>query len=76
MIHAVGPDFNMEGAHIGLVHDAYTAALREAKACGATVLYFALLSAGLYRGSQSLDEVIGAGIAAITSQLQDECTAS
>jgi O-acetyl-ADP-ribose deacetylase (regulator of RNase III) len=71
VIHAVGPNYNdyddlddLTPVH-NLLKSAYTAALDRAVEHKIQSVAFSLLSAGLYRGSQPLEDVLALGVTAI-----------
>ena len=70
VVHAVGPNYHvMESVEEGdcLLRDAYRASMREAKRVGAETVAFSLLSAGIFRGSQSLEKVLSIGVEEVTT---------
>ena len=70
VIHAVGPNYRMySGLDEGdeLLFSAYSSTLGCAKDSNLEAVAFSLLSAGIFRGSKSLKEVLKIGIDAITS---------
>jgi O-acetyl-ADP-ribose deacetylase (regulator of RNase III) len=69
IIHAVGPNYryytdSYEEAD-QLLHSAYTCSLVEAQSRRVTHVAFSLLSAGVYRGRRSLEDVLSIGIRAL-----------
>jgi O-acetyl-ADP-ribose deacetylase len=72
VIHAVGPDYNvydddeigLQQGHV-LLKSAYQSALDLAVKNELDTIAFSLLSAGVYRGSNSLDTVLEVGVQAI-----------
>lgn len=69
VIHAVGPNYLcyescLERAD-GLLRSAYTQSLERAKEVGLESVAFCLLSAGIFRGRRSLDEVLRIGVESI-----------
>ena len=72
VIHAVGPRFGHgreEGAHateLDILKNAYINAIRRAEEEGLKSVGFCLLSAGIFRGSCPLKQVIEVGLDAIT----------
>ena len=78
VIHAVGPNYRVwvgrrpsaerEAAAVDAdmaLERAYTASMREARAKGMASVGFSLLSAGIFRGPRSVEEVLRIGVRAI-----------
>ena len=68
-VHAVGPAYYEELADgksyedcDALVRSAYTASMQRAQEKGAKSIGFALLSAGIFRGDQTLEKVLEMGV--------------
>ena len=68
VIHAVGPHYMQYTAEEGdaLLTSAYTNSLERAREAGLEAVAFSLLSAGVFRGSRSLREVLRVGVAAMS----------
>lgn len=74
IIHAVGPDYSVTG--VGAVGDAqltsaYTSAARVAAEHGITSFAYSLISAGVYRGRNTLDHVLELGARALVNFLTE-----
>ena len=71
VIHAVGPDYRQVDLKKGdaLLRSAYVAAMRLARENDCSTVAFSLLSAGIFRGGRSLDEVLHIAVEA----LRDSC---
>ena len=69
IIHAVGPNYKEMDDDLSrgddLLRDAYRAAMRRANGLKCKTVAFALLSAGMKRGRQSLDNVLKVAVQAI-----------
>lgn len=75
VIHAVGPVFGHTppfDASLSLLADAYKSALTLARAEGLTKVAFCIISAGIFRGSCPLDNIIKTGITAIAANVYPE----
>lgn len=76
VIHAVGPNFNPKANWVQqvapngdqLLYDAYAASMRCAKERGCATVCFSLLSAGFFRGSRPLHEVLVIAVRAIRAE--------
>merc|ERR1719174_1482354 len=71
-IHAVGPNYNVEMKHgvtmeevDKIVADTYRKTVEAAKDKGVSSIAFCLVSAGMFRGKQSLDRVLAMGLSGI-----------
>ena len=73
-IHAVGPNYRMKGIPQGdkLLSSAYTAVMREAKTKAMTSVGFSLLSAGVFRGEQTLSKVFQIAIETVAADVYPE----
>ena len=71
VIHAVGPDYRQTDLKKGdaLLRSAYVAAMRLARGNDCSTVAFSLLSAGIFRGGRSLDDVLHIAVEA----LRDAC---
>ena len=71
VIHAVGPDYRQVDLKKGdaLLRSAYVAAMRLARENECSTVAFSLLSAGIFRGGRSLDDVLHIAVEA----LRDAC---
>jgi len=71
VIHAVGPDYRQTDLKKGdaLLRSAYVAAMRLARENDCSTVAFSLLSAGIFRGSRSLEDVLHIAVEA----LRDAC---
>ena len=71
VVHAVGPDYrklledDIGRRGDGLLRDAYLAAMRRAQENGCKTVAFTLLSAGIGRGTRSLENVLEVAVRAI-----------
>jgi len=68
IVHAVGPDYTCiedEAQADALLASAYACAMRCARRAGARTIAFSLLSAGVFRGQQSLASVLSIAVQAI-----------
>ena len=75
IIHAVGPVFGHYPPFddsLSLLADAYKSALTLAHGEGLTKVAFCIISAGIFRGSCSLDDVVKTGITAIAANVYPE----
>jgi hypothetical protein len=78
VIHAVGPNFNPKANWVQqvapngdqLLYDAYAASMRCAKERGCATVCFSLLSAGFFRGSRPLHEVLVIAVRAIRAEVR------
>ena len=66
-MHAVGPDYRVADDGDALLASAYTEALARAAEAGCRHVAFPLLSAGIFRGTRSLDDVIAIGARALAA---------
>ena len=74
VIHAVGPNYSMyddEEEADRLLYCAYRAAMREARRKRLPTVGFALLSAGIFRGSRPLRDVLTIGVLALSACAYD-----
>jgi len=71
VIHAVGPDYRQTDLKKGdaLLRSAYVEAMRLARENDCSTVAFSLLSAGIFRGGRSLDDVLSIAVEA----LRDAC---
>ncbi|CAJ1925425.1 unnamed protein product [Cylindrotheca closterium] len=73
VIHAVGPIYNQWrdlAEPNALLQSAYTTSLQVAQANGISEVAFALLSAGVFRGQQTLEEVLSIAIRGVQDFVQ------
>lgn len=72
VFHAVGPNYSFQSSQKAdaLLRNAYTKSIKLAVENEIEGMAFALLSAGVYRGTQSVEHVLGIGVEAIV----DECS--
>eukprot|EP00927_Polykrikos_kofoidii_P056594 TRINITY_DN5068_c0_g1_i2.p1 TRINITY_DN5068_c0_g1~~TRINITY_DN5068_c0_g1_i2.p1 ORF type:complete len:272 (-),score=33.58 TRINITY_DN5068_c0_g1_i2:90-905(-) len=78
-IHAVGPNYNVQMAAHNLslkecdaiVASAYASSMKVAKENGIKTIAFSLLSAGIFRGEQSLKKVLEQGVIAVVEEWYD-----
>eukprot|EP00927_Polykrikos_kofoidii_P056593 TRINITY_DN5068_c0_g1_i1.p1 TRINITY_DN5068_c0_g1~~TRINITY_DN5068_c0_g1_i1.p1 ORF type:complete len:263 (-),score=47.13 TRINITY_DN5068_c0_g1_i1:131-919(-) len=78
-IHAVGPNYNVRMAVHNLsleecdaiVASAYASSMKVAKEKGLKTIAFSLLSAGIFRGEQSLKKVLEQGVVAVLEEWYD-----
>ena len=76
VIHAVGPNYHSlpdgEGDELergdALLRSAYVNSMLRAKEEGCKTIAFSLLSAGIFRGRQSLDTILAISVSAVCSQ--------
>eukprot|EP00930_Biecheleria_cincta_P078187 TRINITY_DN655_c0_g1_i1.p1 TRINITY_DN655_c0_g1~~TRINITY_DN655_c0_g1_i1.p1 ORF type:complete len:338 (-),score=40.48 TRINITY_DN655_c0_g1_i1:401-1384(-) len=76
VIHAVGPAYSCETnwkKEDGLLRSAYTASIREALKHKCETVGFALLSAGIFRGGRTLEEVLRIGCEAVRDAVGGSC---
>ena len=83
VVHAVGPDYrklledDIGRRGDGLLRDAYLAAMRRAQENNCKTVAFTLLSAGIGRGTRSLENVLEVAVRAIgTLSRSQRCTSS
>jgi O-acetyl-ADP-ribose deacetylase (regulator of RNase III) len=68
VVHAVGPNYNsLDDIAQGdaLLKSAYVASMARAQGQGCTTVAFSLLSAGIFRGRQSLDKILEISVGAV-----------
>lgn len=68
VIHAVGPNYMFGGSEAecdGLLKNAYATSMRIARERGIQYVGFSLLSAGIFRGSRPLDEVLKIAVSSV-----------
>lgn len=73
VIHAVGPHYGVICTRPGagfdegdkLLHSAYVSAMKRAEEVGVEKLGFCLISAGIFRGRRTLEEVLSIAVAAV-----------
>ena len=73
VIHAVGPNYHSlpdgEGDELergdALLRSAYVSSMARAKEEGCKTVAFSLLSAGIFRGRQSLDTILAISVGAV-----------
>jgi len=74
VVHAVGPNYymfdNPEEAD-GKLYAAYAESMKRAEEAGVRTLAFSLISAGVFRGSRTVQEVLRIGIQAIRENSYD-----
>ena len=74
VIHAVGPNYYSYSSNDEpdeLLHSAYQTAMDECQKHEISKVAFSLLSAGVFRGSRSLQEVLTIGIKSISSWVKE-----
>ena len=74
VVHAVGPNYNNyedEKEADLLLSLAYENSMKEAKAIGSVSIAFSLISAGVFRGTKSIDHVLYIGMEAIKNNLYE-----
>tara|TARA_A100001015_G_scaffold8453_1_gene10372 strand:+ start:166 stop:750 length:585 start_codon:yes stop_codon:yes gene_type:complete len=65
-IHAVGPNYSVcKDNPDGKLWNAYKATMREAQALEARTIAFSLISAGVFKGNNTLEHVLGIGVDSI-----------
>ena len=73
VIHAVGPNYSLYGDDVpaadAALRAAYLAAMRRASEQGVRTVAFPLLSAGLFRGTRSIEHVVQIAVATLTEHL-------
>ena len=65
VVHAVGPDYRRLEDGDALLKSAYQASMARAKESNAKTVAFALLSAGIFRGTRSLEHVLHIAVEAL-----------
>lgn len=75
VIHAVGPDYRTSRVSVGksdaLLYNAYARCMALAKSHHIQTIAFCLISASIFRGTQSLDEVLKIGLRVVRDKVFD-----